>query len=87
MSTTFFRLKYKIAKNGKRAKHKKQTKIVIGAEREPKPMGDHKEKQIVAIIATVGGATNMEMKFANSRVNSFCEVCSQLFFRSIQRSQ
>ena len=79
MSTTFFRLKYKIAKKGNRAKHKKQTIIVKGAEREPKPIGDQSEKQIVAIIATVGGATNMEIKFAKSRVNSFCEVCPQLF--------
>ncbi len=43
-----------------------------GADKEPKPIGDHNEKQIVAIIATVGGATNMEMKLAISRVSSFC---------------
>lgn len=87
MSTTFLCLKYKIARNGNNAKHKKQTKIVKGADKEPKPIGDHNEKQIVAIIATVGGATNIEMKLAKSCVNSFCEFCPQLLFSSIQRSR
>ncbi|MEJ2126548.1 MAG: hypothetical protein P8X87_04685 [Candidatus Bathyarchaeota archaeon] len=73
MSTTFLCLKYKIAKNGNKAKHKKQTIIVKGADKDPNPIGDHNEKQIVAIIATVGGATNIEMKLAKSRVSSFCE--------------
>jgi hypothetical protein len=32
----------------------------------PKPMGDQREKHTVAITATVGGATNIEIKFAKS---------------------
>ena len=82
MSTTFLCLKYKMAKNGKRAKHKKHTKMVNGAEREPNPMGDHNEKQIVAIIATVGGATNKEINWAKFCVNSLCGR-SQFFSCSI----
>jgi hypothetical protein len=78
MSTTFLCLKYKIAKKGKNAKHKKHNKIVTGADKEPKPMGDHKEKHTVAIIATVGGATKIEIKLAKSCVNSLCAPC--LFF-------
>ena len=46
--------------------------MVKGADNEPKPIGDHNEKQMVAIIATVGGATNIDIKLAKSRVNSFC---------------
>ena len=40
--------------------------MLKGAESKPKPMGDHKEKEIVATIAIVGGATNIEIKLAKS---------------------
>ena len=66
------------------AKHKKQIMMLKGAEREPKPIGDHKEKQMVAIMATVGGATNIDMKFAKSRPFSVCEVCELLFPPTIE---
>ena len=38
--------------------------MLDGTERNPKPMGDQREKETIATIAIVGGATNSEMKFA-----------------------
>ena len=46
------------------AKHRKQIRMLKGAEIEPKPIGDHNEKQTVANMATVGGATKIEIKCA-----------------------
>ena len=54
--------------------------MLKGAESKPKPMGDHKEKETVAIIATVGGATNIEIKLANSLLISVFEFESALVF-------
>lgn len=55
--------------------------MLKGAESMPKPMGDQKEKQTVAITATVGGATNIEIKFAKSQLFHVFEFL-QLFFAS-----
>ena len=38
--------------------------MLKGAESKPKPIGDQREKATVATIAIVGGAINIEMKFA-----------------------
>ncbi len=56
-----------------KAKQKKQSRILKGAESKPKPIGDQREKETAATIAIVGGATNIEMKFANCLLLSVCE--------------
>lgn len=38
--------------------------MLKGAGRKPIPLGDHREKQIVAATAMIGGETNFEMKSA-----------------------
>ena len=38
--------------------------MLKGAEREPNPMGDHREKATVATIAIVGGEIYVETKLA-----------------------
>jgi len=38
--------------------------MLKGTERKPKPIGDQRENETVATIAIVGGATNIDMKFA-----------------------
>ena len=52
----------------------------------PKPIGDQSEKQIVAIIATVGGATNIETKFAKSQLCPVFEFLQLLFACAIESS-
>ncbi len=55
--------------------------MLNGAESKPKPIGDHREKETVANIAIVGGATNIEIKFAKSCPNSVREFwLVQVFF-------
>lgn len=56
-----------------KAKQKKQNKMLKGAESKPKPIGDQREKETVATIAIVGGATNIEIKFASWWPISVCE--------------
>ena len=45
--------------------------MLKGADKEPKPIGDHKEKETVAKIKIVGGATATDTNLANSQENSF----------------
>ena len=45
--------------------------MLKGAESKPKPIGDHREKATVATTAIVGGAINIEMKFAKRYPFSF----------------
>ena len=40
--------------------------MLKGAVSKPKPIGDQREKETVATIAIVGGATKIEIKFAKS---------------------
>ena len=47
--------------------------MLNGAESEPKPIGDQREKETVATMAIVGGATNIEMKFAKSWPITVCD--------------
>ena len=55
--------------------------MLRGAESEPKPIGDQREKDTVATMAIVGGATNIEIKFAKSWPTSVCEFwLVQVFF-------
>jgi hypothetical protein len=73
-------------KKGKREKQRKQRRMLKGTESMPKPMGDHKEKQIVAIKATVGGATNIEIKLANLHSCRVSEFSQLLFLYTIESS-
>lgn len=52
----------------------------------PKPMGDQREKQTVAITATVGGATKIEIKFAKSQLCPVFEFLQLLFACAIESS-
>ena len=54
--------------------------MLKGAESKPKPIGDHREKETVATMAIVGGATNIEMKFAKWWPISVCEFWLLHFF-------
>ncbi len=54
--------------------------MLKGAESKPKPIGDQREKETVATITIVGGATNIEMKFAKWWPISVCEFWSLQFF-------
>jgi hypothetical protein len=60
--------------------------MLKGAESIPKPMGDQREKQTVAITATVGGATNIEIKFAKSQLCPVFEFLQPIFECAIEFS-
>ena len=47
--------------------------MLKGADSKPKPIGDQREKETVATMAIVGGATNIEMKFAKWWPIPVCE--------------
>jgi hypothetical protein len=48
--------------------------MLKGGGSKPKPMGDHREKEIAATRAMIGGETNFEMKSAKSWPISGFEV-------------
>ena len=56
-----------------KAKQKKQKKMLKGADSKPKPIGDQREKETVATMAIVGGAINIDIKFANWCPISVCD--------------
>ena len=54
--------------------------MLKGAESEPNPMGDHREKATVATIAIVGGEIYVETKLAKLWPNSGFEQFASVVF-------
>ncbi len=57
------------------ANNKKQIRMLKEGQSKPKPIGDHRENEIVATRVMVGGETNFEMKSAKPSPMSVCKLC------------